>query len=154
MSNNVTHIDKIDIFIKFVVDLFNDEFDYVIDYCDAAYYFLNGGCYELAQIIKHYFKEAEYVVRNDYEHCAILYKGKIYDAYDCYDDEKKKELIKSGINKNEIYKRVDDFKVFTKEEIDNFERPFGRNIKIEGKSVTDGIIDEIKNIESIRVGNI
>ena len=154
-ERSVTHIDKIDEFIKFVIDLYNDEFNYTIDYIDAAYYFLHGGCYELAQIIKHYFKDAKYVIRkSDNDHCAILYQGKIYDAYDSYNEEKKAELINEGINKREIYKNLDDFYVCTKEEIDNFEKPLGleRPPKIDGKSVPEGIIDEISDISNIKVG--
>lgn len=147
--SNIHKINNIPEFIRFVADVFDDEFDYCIDYVGSLYYFAHGGCYELAKIIKHYFKDTEFVVRNDHDHCAILYKNKIYDIYDGYSEE---ELRKMNINEEEYNKKLEDFKIFTKEEIDKFERPFGRNILIEGKEVDNGMIDEINNISSIKVG--
>lgn len=136
-------------FIRFVADVFDDEFDYCIDYVGALYYFAYGGCYELAKIINHYFKDTQFVVRKDYGHCAILYKDNIYDIYDGYSKE---ELEKENIKEDEYIKKREDFKIFTKEEIESFERPFGRNILIKGKEIDSVVIDEINDIPSVKVG--
>jgi hypothetical protein len=138
-------INKIDEFIKFVTSVFNDEFDYCIDYVDSRYYFLNGGCFELAYIIKHYFPEnTEYVMRKDNNHCAILCDEIIYDAYDGYEED---ELSKFGINKNEIIKNKDDYRIISEEEI--LKLPFGRNIYIEGNNVPNALIMELNNIDTV-----
>ena len=76
------NLDNISKFIAFTIDLFNDEFSSYIDYVDSFYYFSHGGCYELAKIIKHYFPDAQFVMKNDGKHCGVLYEGKIYDVFD------------------------------------------------------------------------
>ena len=108
-------LDNISKFITFTIDLFNDEFSSYIDYVDSVYYFSNGGCYELAKIIKHYFPDAKFVMKNDYRHCGILYEGKIYDVFDGLTKE---QLEEKGIKEDEYIKDINDFKVLTKEEME------------------------------------
>ena len=101
-------------------------------------FFERGGCYDLAKVIKHYFPSCEYAVRNDNEHVATLYKGKLYDASDYFD----------GI---ENEKDLSDYKIYSEEEIDNFPIPFGRVPSIKGLKVPDFIIKTIDDIPSVRV---
>lgn len=149
-------IDDINKFIRFLMDLYNDEFDYTIDYLPACYYFNCGGCYELAQIVNHYFPHTKFAVNKTFEHVAIfdgdvidgkLVNGNLYDSYTPYTEE---ELNKLNIVKTKL--NLDDFTVYSKEEIDNFETSFGRNIKIEGKNVVNGLLDELNNISTIKIG--
>lgn len=70
------NLDNISKFITFTIDLFNDEFGSYIDYVDSFYYFSHGGCYELAKIIKHYFPDAQFVMKM-MENIVVYYmKGK------------------------------------------------------------------------------
>lgn len=140
-------ITSIDEFIKFLLDLFNDEFSYFFDDVDAMYYFMGCGCYELAQIIKNYFPDAEFVVNKDFDHCAILYEGKIFDALSAVSLER---ALKKGFSKDFYEKRLDDYFIYQKEEIDNFEIPF-RSGKIEGKPLVYSLINEIDNIDTISI---
>ena len=109
------NLDNISKFITFTIDLFNDEFGSYIDYVDSFYYFSHGGCYELAKIIKHYFPDAQFVMKNDGKHCGVLYEGKIYDVFDGLSKE---QLEKKGISEDEYIKDIKDFKVLTKEEME------------------------------------
>ena len=142
-------IDKIDTLIAFVIDLFNDEFSQYIDNVDSLWYFSHGGCYELAKIIKHYFPESQYVMRKDFNHCAILHEGRIYDAFDGISPSK---LTKTEL-KEECKKEMKDFIIYTPEqmEICMEEHPFGvgKKLEIEGKNVNVAILDEIANIDSV-----
>lgn len=135
--------------IRFVIDLFNDEFDYVIDYVDSSFYFSHGGCYELAKIVKHYFKDTEFALRNDGNHVAIFQNGKVFDVYDGYTSD---ELNEMGIPEVEYKKDINKFQIITKEDLDKLSFGTGKSISIEGKEVSTGIIDEINDIDSIRVG--
>lgn len=143
------NIDKIDTLIAFVIDLFNDEFSQYIDNIDSLWYFSHGGCYELAKIVKHYFPESQYVMRKDFDHCAVLLEGRIYDVFDGISPSrlKQKEMAK------EYKKEMKDFIIYTPEEMENSmkKRPFGcgKNILIEGKNVEKAILDEINNIDSV-----
>ena len=143
------NIDKIDTLIAFIIDLFNDEFSQYIDNIDSLWYFSHGGCYELAKIVKHYFPESQYVMRKDFDHCAVLLEGRIYDVFDGISPSrlKQKEMAK------EYKKEMKDFIIYTPEEMENSmkKRPFGcgKNILIEGKNVENAILDEINNIDSV-----
>ena len=143
------NIDKIDTLIAFVIDLFNDEFSQYIDNIDSLWYFSHGGCYELAKIVKHYFPESQYVMRKDFDHCAVLLEGKIYDVFDGISPSR---LTQKEMGK-EYKKEMKDFIIYTPEEMENSmkERPFGceKNILIEGKNVENAILDEIANIDSV-----
>ena len=66
-------------FINFVIDLANEELYEYLD-GDAKSYFLQGGCFEFAKIIKSYIKSSQIVINKDYDHCGILHEGNIYDA--------------------------------------------------------------------------
>ena len=147
------NLDNISKFITFTIDLFNDEFGSYIDYVDSVYYFSNGGCYELAKIIKHYFPDAKFVMKNDYRHCGVLYEGKIYDVFDGLTKE---QLEEKGIKEDEYIKDLKDFKVLTKEEMEENMKiiPFGtgKDIIIEGKPVDEKLIDEISKCSGVIAG--
>lgn len=140
-------ITSINEFIKFLLDLFNDEFAYLFDDMDAINYFACGGCYELAQIIKNYFPKAEFVVNKDFDHCAILYGGIIFDALSVVSLE---QVLKMGFSKQFYEKRFDDYDVYQKIEIDNFEIPF-RSSKIENHPLVFSLINEIESIDTIKI---
>lgn len=147
------NLDNISKFITFTIDLFNNEFSSYIDYVDSFYYFSHGGCYELAKIIKHYFPNAQFVMKNDYNHCGVLYEGKIYDVFDGLTKE---QLEEKGIKEDEYIKDLKDFKVLTKEEIEENMKiiPFGtgKDIIIEGKPVDEKLIDEISKCSGVIAG--
>ncbi len=67
-------------FIKFILDLVNDEFYQYLSPVSAKYYFLNGGCLELAKVLKSYYPEGQYVINSQKNHIAFLYQNQIYDA--------------------------------------------------------------------------
>ena len=108
---------------------------------------------ELAKIIKHYFPDAKFVMKNDYRHCGILYEGKIYDVFDGLTKE---QLEEKGIKEDEYIKDINDFKVLTKEEMEESMKisPFGagKDIIIEGKPVDEKMIDEISKCSSVIAG--
>ena len=141
------NLDNISKFIAFTIDLFNDEFSSYIDYVS------HGGCYELAKIIKHYFPDAQFVMKNDGKHCGVLYEGKIYDVFDGLSKE---QLEEKGISEDEYIKDIKDFKVLTKEEMEESMKiiPFGtgKDIIIEGKPVDEKLIDEISKCSSVIAG--
>lgn len=147
------NLDNISKFIEFTIDLFNDEFSSYIDYVDSFYYFSHGGCYELAKIIKHYFPDAQFVMKNDGKHCGVLYEGKIYDIFDGLSKE---QLEEKGIHEDEYIKDINDFKVLTKEEMEESMKiiPFGtgKDIIIEGKPVDEKLIDEISKCSGVIAG--
>lgn len=135
-------------FINFVIPLFGEESG-IVEGADAAVdFFMYGGCYDLAKSIKHYFPEAEYAVRNDNEHVAILYNDKLYDAMDYYEDW---QLEKYNIPDEIVKKDIKDFKIYTEEEIENFPVEFGRIKRIKGVGVTDTIINLVDEIDSVKV---
>ena len=147
------NLDNISKFITFTIDLFNNEFSSYIDYVDSFYYFSHHGCYELAKIIKHYFPDAQFVMKNDCNHCGVLYEGKIYDVFDGLTKE---QLEEKGIKEDEYIKDLKDFKVLTKEEIEENMKiiPFGtgKDIIIEGKPVDEKLIDEISKCSGVIAG--
>lgn len=120
-------------FINFVIDLANEELYEYLD-GDAKSYFLQGGCFEFAKIIKGYIKSSQIVINKDYEHCGILHEGNIYDA-----TGKVKE-------RNQFLKA-------NQKDIEYMENRFGIPEKqyIKGKRISDYLIEEIKqcNIESL-----
>ena len=70
----------IDKFIEFVIDLANEDEIFIGTKFNAKMYFINGGCYELYKIVKHYYPNTKCVITKTNDHCAILYENKIYDA--------------------------------------------------------------------------
>ena len=146
-------LDNINKFITFTIDLFNDEFSSYIDYVDSFFYFSHGGCYELAKIIKHYFPDAKYVMRNDYMHCGVLYEGKIYDVFDGLSKE---QLEEKGYKEEEYKKDLKDFKILSDKEMEESMEfsPFGtgKDIIIEGKPIDEKMIDEISKCSGVIAG--
>ena len=67
-------------FIKFILDLVSDEFYQYVSPVPIKYYFLNGGCLELAKVLKHYYPEGQYVINEQKNHIAFLYQEQVYDA--------------------------------------------------------------------------
>lgn len=67
-------------FIQFILDLVSDEFYQYLSPVSVKYYFLNGGCLELAKVLKHYYPEGEYVINEQKNHIAFLYQEQVYDA--------------------------------------------------------------------------
>lgn len=120
-------------FINFVVDLTNDELYELVE-GNAEIYFLQGGCFEFAKILKAYIKNLQIVISKNLDHCGVLYDGNIYDA--------------SG--------KVENKNIFNKAsqtDLKYMEERFGIPEKqyIRGKRISDYIIDEIKecNIDHI-----
>ena len=114
--------------------------------------------YLLVIILNHYFPQTKFAVNKHFDHVAIydgevvdgkLTNGKLYDSFTPYTDE---ELEKLNIENSSNKLDPNDFKIYTKDEIDNFEIKFGRNLKIEGNDVVNGLILELKNIPTIKVG--
>lgn len=134
-------INTVDELIKFIIPLFVDEFNIVYNKEDAIFYFLHGGCFELAKVIKHYFPSSNYALSKDFQHIAILYNEKIYDASLCLEKDEK-----SYYNTE-----LSNFNVVTEEDINNSTVNYGRDIFINGKTIDEAIIEEINNIESIKV---
>lgn len=66
-------------FINFIIDLANEELYTHLD-GDAQMYFLQGGCFEFAKILKQYVKNSRIVINKDFNHCGILHSGNVYDA--------------------------------------------------------------------------
>ena len=67
-------------FIQFILDLVSDEFYQYLSPVPVKYYFLNGGCLELAKVLKHYYPEGDYVINDRKDHIAFLYQEQVYDA--------------------------------------------------------------------------
>ena len=67
-------------FIKFILDLVSDEFYQYVSPVPIKYYFLNGGCLELAKVLKHYYPEGQDVINEQKNHIAFLYQEQVYDA--------------------------------------------------------------------------
>lgn len=101
---------SIDKFIEFVIDLVNEDPIFMEREIDSTYYFMHGGCYELYKIVKNYFPQVQCMIENSFEHCAIGYEGKIFDA--------------TGIRQD-----VSNFQVATEEDIEYMDNRFGLNLK-------------------------
>ena len=50
------------------------------EYANTKLFYLSGGCYDLAKIIRTFVPEAQIVINGNSDHCAILYNGIVYDA--------------------------------------------------------------------------
>lgn len=113
-------------FIEFVVDLAEEE---LYDFLDgnARSYFLKGGCFELAKVLKHYVKNTQIVINKTYDHCGVMYEGDIYDATGRI--KEKGQFLKAE-----------------KKDIDYMEDKFGIHEKmyIYGKRISDYLIEEIE----------
>ena len=99
----------IDKFIEFIIDLANEDEVFIGTTFNAKMYFMSGGCYELYKIVKYYYPNAECLISKENNHCAILYKDKIYDA--------------TGIRTD-----VDNFKITNSDDIEYMDNYFGLHI--------------------------
>lgn len=137
--------------ICFIVPLVKD-YDYELESdSDAVKFLTNGGCYELAKVINYYFPDTEFVVKNDFSHVAILSDGKIYDAYDYYEEW---QVEKYGIDEKLYRKNPEDFKVYTKEEIDSFPVEYGNDSFINGLTVENFVKKYIEDLGNLKVGPV
>ena len=113
-------------FVEFIVDLANDELYERLD-GNAKNYFLHGGCYQFAKIVKEYIPKSQIVINNESEHCGIYYDGNIYDA-------------------NGIIKDKSKFHIAKCDDIRYMEEKFGIPEKenINGKKISDVLKEELK----------
>ena len=113
-------------FIEFIVDLANNELYERLD-GNANYYFQNGGCYELAKVVREYVPNSKIVINNSNDHCGIYYDGKMYDSSGIIEDKSK-------------------FKIANNEDIKYMEDRFGIPEKenINGGKISDFLIKELK----------
>ena len=137
--------------IRFIIPLFYEETGIAFNSDEAVDYFVSGGCYELAKIVKHYFPDTEYVVRNDHGHVAILESGTIYDAYDFYEDWQLKE---KNIKEKYYKKDLNNFYISSEEELESFPVEFTKQDKIDGLTVSEKMIELIDEIPSVKVKRI
>ena len=113
-------------FIEFVIDLANDLLYEKLD-GDAKYYFLNGGCYQIAKVLQACIPKSKIVINDSYTHCGIYYDGDFYDA-------------------NGIVSKNENFKIASKEDIGYMEEKFGIPEKenINGDKISIFLINELK----------
>jgi len=118
-------------FINFIIDLANEDL-YELFEGRAKTYFLQGGCFEFAKILKEYIKNCKIVINKEHNHCGILYLGEIYDA-----SGKVKEEFDIASEKDFIYME------------DRFGIPEMQYVK--GKRISDYLIEELKkcNIDNL-----
>lgn len=117
--------DQIEIFIEFIKQLVNDEFDYAIDYVGAEYYFLNGGCLEFAKILKNYILDSKIVINRQLNHFAICYQDHYYD-------------VRGKIQSDDFFEVSDEY-------LKEYQDYYGRNRMIENCSVDVAVIQELNN---------
>lgn len=87
---------KDDIILKLIKLILGEVGEYSIfdNESSAKYYFNHGGCFELYKIIAHYFPKVKMMMRKDYNHCAIYYKGNYYDVEGLIEDKENYILSK------------------------------------------------------------
>ncbi|MDD3453220.1 MAG: hypothetical protein PHN42_02960 [Bacilli bacterium] len=71
--------DKMQQFIKFIIDLVDDEFYNYLGESKAEEYFLSGGCLELYKIIKYFIPDIDLFYNID-GHIRIGYQNYLYDV--------------------------------------------------------------------------
>lgn len=117
-------------FIDFIIDLTNEELYEHLD-GDAKQFFMSGGCYEFAKILRKYVSGCKIVINKDRNHCGVIYKNKVYDV--------------TGMVKD-----FSNFKIASQDDIDYMEEGFGTSEKLyvgrgeKRKKISDFLIDEIK----------
>ena len=94
-------------FIRFILDLVSDEFYQYLSPVPIKYYFLNGGCLELAKVLKHYYPAGKIIINEKRNHILFLYQDKLYDAtgelkLDTYEEIKDINLIEDYIGNKEV----------------------------------------------------
>lgn len=119
--------EDIEKFIVFVNDLTTEMF-YEQLMCNGETMFQYGACYEFVKIMKNYFKIDNILIENNFDHCAIEYKGNYYDSKGLIEEKEK-------------------FKVATDEDIFYIEDKFGGHLT--KYQISDTIISEISNIEKV-----
>lgn len=132
-------------FIKFTIELFQDEFYQMISPYDAKQYFVSGGCFELAQVVHYFFPDGKYILKKDGSHVAILYAGEIYDAFITFTPE---ELQPYGVV---LPQKLEDYTMNF--DLNSLYDNMGRNLHLDGKTVSEIIIFELQNIPSIILPN-
>lgn len=122
---------NIEQFIEFVVDLADDVLYDKLD-GKAKLFFIKGGCYEFAKVIKEYISKSQIVINKNSDHCAISYNGNIYDATGKIND-------------------LTDFKVADSEDIKYMEARFGipELQYVNNLTISDFLIKEIKECNII-----
>lgn len=121
--------DKMINFIEFINGLVDDEFTGYLGGVRASDYFQQGGCYELAKVIKYFVTSSNILLNSDRNHCCIKYNDNLYDSLGYVDEDSK-------VNFNEI----------TDEDLNYLEDPttFGRvEIKFENQQPHIALIKEI-----------
>lgn len=117
----------------------------ISDY-DSVSFFMNGGCLELAKLVKYYFPETKYAMRKDFNHFCSFYDGKLYDAMDYFEEwQIKKYNIDVG-NKD-----ISNFKLLEEKEIEELPVEYGVINYINNLEVYKYIISEIEKINSVKV---
>lgn len=109
-------------FIDFIINLADEEIGDYLD-GDVKHYFLNGGCYEFAKVLKNYARESRFVINKESNHCGILHLGNIYDATGKVDKKEK-------------------FHIATKEDKEYMDFRFGilEKQQVKGKRISDYLI--------------
>ena len=120
-------------FIDFIVDLADEELYSFFD-GNARAFFLHGGCFEFAKIIKSNIKHSKIIINKEENHCGVLYRGKLYDA-------------------NGLIKDKNNFRLASTQDIKFMEDNFGIPEKryINGIRIVDFLNNELKfcNIEEM-----
>lgn len=136
--NNEELFPNIERFIDSVVGMVDEEAIFEDNQIDARWHFRHGGCYEFYKIVKYYFKDSTCMITHDSNHCAIEYKGNIYDSYGLI--KSKSDYSKEELENVEYVK--EDFVPATEEDINYMEDKFGRNIQ---PSSAKNVISEIED---------
>ncbi len=120
-------------FIQFILELVDDEFFQFIASVPSKYYFLNGGCLELAKVLKYYYPEGKIVINEERNHIAFCYQNTVYDA--------------NGISKEKTWQEIEDI-LYIEDLIGN------KEIYFEKKKPSEAIIQEIKKIDMSHIKNL
>ena len=120
-------------FIKFIEELTDEEFSYYLGYIPSKIYFKSGGCYELVKTLRYFLPDSEiyltYSSEPDVDHCALFYKGILYDIDGVIEDMN----VFHPANKIDLEYLNDEYFYGRKE------------IRFEGKKPSEALIEEIKN---------
>lgn len=141
-------IDNIPELIYLIINIFSKKINILPRHSDSIFYFSNAGCIEMAKIIKHYFPNSNYLIRNDKKYAAILYNNEIFDVFDgvLYNT-----LKNNNISLEKIEKKKEDFKIVGNEEFEEFSKTFGEALYYDGKTFDEAIICEIEKY-NIKIG--
>lgn len=94
---------------------------------DIKYIFLNGGCYFFSTITKHFFPESIIMFNKNQEHCAILYKNKLYDISGII--SKNEYLVATEKNLNYFKKYYKPYFIKTEDDFNYFKELFIKEIE-------------------------